>query len=357
MKSKDKLRVIVCGVGFGQFYLEAIEKLKSKYKIVGIFSRGSESSKKLSEKCDVPLYTNLDEINKENVDIACVVIKSTIVGGKGSDIVTELLNKGINVIQEQPVHIEEYKKFLVLAKDNNCSYKLNTFYPELEKISDFIKLTNKLNNVSQIRYINAECSIHVLFPLIDILGRILRGLRPWAFEKISSFDLESPFCIASGYINNVPICINIQNQIEPKNPENSMLLLHRINVITNSGTMILTGTNGIIVWEPCMSKKLDENGDYDIRKDDIFKSLKTYEIYNYTESETYKDTMLNQWSSSLEISLSKFYKEVFYKEIDNSEKQYLFSAIQAWGDLAKIIKAPCIIEEYDKKAISLKKLI
>ena len=116
-----KIRVIVNGVGFGQFYLRALEELKEEYELVGILSRGSEWSKKCAYKYEVPLYTDVDEITKDMVDLVCVVVKSTVVGGAGSSIVEKILEKGINVIQEHPVHQEDYIKFIKMAQKNNCS--------------------------------------------------------------------------------------------------------------------------------------------------------------------------------------------------------------------------------------------
>lgn len=55
---EKRLRIIVCGVGFGQFYIRAIDKIKCKYKLVGILSRGSEWSKQWTKKYGVILYTD-----------------------------------------------------------------------------------------------------------------------------------------------------------------------------------------------------------------------------------------------------------------------------------------------------------
>lgn len=69
-----KLRVIVCGVGFGRYYIEAILRLPDLFELVGILSRGSKNSIKLAEKYGVPLMTDIEEISKENVDAVCVVV-------------------------------------------------------------------------------------------------------------------------------------------------------------------------------------------------------------------------------------------------------------------------------------------
>lgn len=135
-----KLRVIVCGVGFGRYYIEAILRLPDLFELVGILSRGSKNSIKLAEKYGVPLMTDIEEISKENVDAVCVVVKSSIVGGNGTDIVMQLLEKGIHVIQEQPIHSEEYKKCLIIAKKNHCKYQLNhDIAKSMRNISNLLK--------------------------------------------------------------------------------------------------------------------------------------------------------------------------------------------------------------------------
>lgn len=50
------------------------------------------------------MITDLNEVSKKDFDMACVVIRSTAVGGKGTEIAGALLEKGIHVIQEHPVH-------------------------------------------------------------------------------------------------------------------------------------------------------------------------------------------------------------------------------------------------------------
>ncbi|GAA0067927.1 hypothetical protein UT300002_27100 [Clostridium perfringens] len=357
MNDKVKLKILVCGVGFGQFYLKALERLKDEYELVGIFSRGSEISKRYAKKYKVPLLTDISGISKNDVDVACVVINSTLFGGKGSHIVEDFLKKGINVIQEQPVHIDDYINFLKLAQLHKCKYKLNTFYPDLRIVDNLIKIVKKLNDYSELRYITAECSVHVLFPLIDILGRALNGIKPWKFKKISDVKADSPFCIVSGYINDIPICINIQNQIVSKNPDNYMLLLHRIGFTTNCGNLLMTGTNGVIIWEPCIEKQTNEEGKFDLEVQNEFSKLNTFEIVNKQENITFYDMMLGDWVNGLVSSVLEFKDEIIKeKEVGNNE-QYLIAVIQAWHDLAIEIGRPTIINEYYKSPLSLKELM
>ena len=52
---QNKYRVLVCGVGFGQFYIKAIENMNEKFQIVGILSKGSELSQSYAKKYKIPI--------------------------------------------------------------------------------------------------------------------------------------------------------------------------------------------------------------------------------------------------------------------------------------------------------------
>lgn len=351
-----KIRVIVCGVGFGQFYLKALENLKENYELTGILSRGSEWSKKCADKYKVPLYLDVNELTKEMVDLVCVVVKSTIVGGEGSIIVEKLLEKGINVIQEHPIHEEDYIKFIKMAQKHKCIYRLNTFYPDLINVSSYINLSNGLRKYSNIKCINAECSVHVLFPLIDILGRVIGKLRPWKFEKVENTLINSPFSIVQGYIGDVPICINIQNEFEPEDPENSILLFHRIVVYTECGNLIMTGTNSNIIWEPSMNKKVGEDGFFHAEEDSEFLDLFIYEMENNSEGKTLRQMYLEVWPDSIKIFLNRFYEDYIHHINRNKEVQFLLGACQAWRDLGKCIGSTKMIGKYKKIPLRLENL-
>lgn len=349
---QKKYRVIVCGVGFGQFYIRAIGNMNKNFQMVGILSNGSELSREYARKYKIPIYTTLDEVDLRQIDLACVVIGSTLIGGMGSDLVKKLLKNGVSVIQEQPVHIKEYIEFLKLSKENGCFYKLNMFYPNLRSVDTFIKMSRNLDALSEIRYVSAQCSVHILFTLIDIIGRALGGLKPYNFKKISMPNVESPLEIVEGCINNIPICISVQNQMTSKNPDNYMLLMHKISFITNSGSLTLSGTNGPIIWEPCLDKPIDKNNRFNLEEKNEFSELKTFEIMEEIE-ETYDNMMKSSWVEAISKSLLDFIN----KKVDVREQQYLISAIETWRTLSKELGQSNTIQPYEKIAIKMKDLI
>jgi len=100
--------IIVYGSRFGQFYLEALKRMKG-IKIVGLLAKGSDRSYECARYYNIPLYTSLDEV-EERVDVACVAVKTGALGGEGANIAKQLLRKGINVLLEQPVHYKEFRQ-------------------------------------------------------------------------------------------------------------------------------------------------------------------------------------------------------------------------------------------------------
>ena len=92
--SKKCMRIVVCGTNFGRIYLGGVNMLGESGKLVGILSGGSKQSKACADKNNVPLYTNVDEFDKSMVDIVCIAVKSSVTGGKGTDIASQMFTKG-----------------------------------------------------------------------------------------------------------------------------------------------------------------------------------------------------------------------------------------------------------------------
>ena len=108
-----KKKAIVCGTTFGQIYLDAINN-NHGLELAGIMAQGSERSSMTAHKYNVPLFQNAEEM-PEDIDIAFVVIRSSCLGGAGTDISKTLLKKGIHVLQEHPVHYKDIEELAKLA--------------------------------------------------------------------------------------------------------------------------------------------------------------------------------------------------------------------------------------------------
>ena len=66
-----------------------------------------------------------------DIDLACVIVRSEGTGGDGTELCIDLLNKGINVIQEQPVYQGHLYKCYKLAREKNLIYLTANLYSNL----------------------------------------------------------------------------------------------------------------------------------------------------------------------------------------------------------------------------------
>ncbi|MCZ6145127.1 Gfo/Idh/MocA family oxidoreductase, partial [Escherichia coli] len=54
----------------------------------------------------IPLYTSPEQITRMP-DIACIVVRSTVAGGTGTQLARHFLTRGVHVIQEHPLHPDD----------------------------------------------------------------------------------------------------------------------------------------------------------------------------------------------------------------------------------------------------------
>lgn len=346
------LNVLVCGTNFGRVYIKGIQKNK-KFRIAGILSHGSNQSRRIAEECNVPLYTDMDKVSKKEFDLACVVVRSTVVGGKGSVITNELLSKGIDVIQEHPVHYNDLVQAIKLARKNDCIYQVNSFYPFIESVRSFIKLSNQVLTIGQPLYIDATCSLQVLFPMVDILGRAVGGFSPWRLRNVESAESGLPFSILVGKIKDIPIILKIQNQIDPADPDNNGFLLHRVSIGTTEGTLSLTDSNGQVQWNPQMYVPHNSDGVLDMYGNNRYLDLYVSEEVPDIHTGQYRDVYENIWPSGISTMLDNFIEIKNDKMQRELQTQRLLTASKIWREIAEEIGNPQFIKTPDRKGTPL----
>ena len=251
------LRVVVCGTIFGQVYLEAFRRPDPRLELAGVLGRGSERSRQCAETFGVPLFTSVDQL-PDDVEAACVVIRSGLLGGRGVELATRLMERGISVIQEHPLHHDELAACLRVARRQRVVYELNSFYPNLAPVRRFLGATAALVKKQRLLYIDMACGFQVAYALLDIVGRALGGsLRRFSIAGVSAAsapaagDVASqPYRVLQGSISNVPFTLRIQNQLDPSDPDNYAHLMHRITLGTEGGNLTLVNTHGPLYWSP-----------------------------------------------------------------------------------------------------------
>jgi pyochelin biosynthesis protein PchG len=252
MASK-RWRVLVCGTKFGRVYMSALAEPSLDMELAGILAAGSERSRHCAERLGVPLYTDIAQL-PEDLDAACVVVSSEMGGGVGSEIARRLLERGLCVLQEHPMHHSELTRATATALRCGVVHRMNTLYPHVRAVRQFLAAGAALLDEHPAAYLDGACSLQLKTSFLDIIGRLLGKFRPWSFEALArqSNDrgLPVPFQSVQGKIGGVPVTLRLQNQLHARDPDNHAYLYHQLTLGTSVGSLTLVDTHGPIVWRP-----------------------------------------------------------------------------------------------------------
>lgn len=345
-----KLKVIICGTSFGQFYIEAVQKLNSMIEIVGILARGSERSKKCASYYHIPLYTSIEEI-PENVDIAYIVLRSSVLGGNGTELALQLMEKGINVLQEQPVHQKDVSKCLRIAKKNNLVYFIGNLYMKLPAIKCFIESAKKIFEEQKPLYIDAAFASQVSYPMIQILFNILNQIRPLTIDDdVKKFQA---FSIMTGKLGNTPLIFRVHNEINPKEPDNYLHFLHRITIGTEGGSLILEDTNASVLWIP----RLHVPTDIDILRKiyiECPENLKEEQFVwlRIADEKEMKSVLLDEWVQAISDDLIEMIKIIENRKLLPKKAQEFLSVSGIWHEVTTKLEYPRLNENTSYKYLN-----
>ena len=320
------IRVLLCGTVFGEIYLRGILD-SDKWKLKGILSKGSERSAELARENEVPLYTDVKNVPEGEFDIAFVVVRSGIVGGEGSKIAGCLLDKHISVIQEQPVHADEVAELYKKARRNGVSYRVNTFYPYMESSKAFHLKLEELKKKEEILSIDGACSMPILLPYIDQLGRIAGGLRPWSIDRVFNNEVYDLVC---GKVREIPFSIRIQGR--KNNNDSQAFLLNQINVMTSSGNLIMTDVNGQVIWlkKPYIVENYIRSKDENCKENSMVSRV----LYDAGERH-FSDIYDNTWPKAIKNFLFEYEEETDKDKDFCIDMQYYLAVCGFWKELYK----------------------
>ncbi|MDA0566297.1 Gfo/Idh/MocA family oxidoreductase [Streptomonospora sp. S1-112] len=261
------LRTIVCGTGFGRFYVEALARLPEEFTLAGLLARGGEFSRDYARRLGVPLYTDPDQVPGD-VDAVCVVVGSAVSGGPGGELARAFLGRGLPVLQEHPVHPDELAEALRAARRARTVYHLNPFYRHVEPIRRFLAAARTLRGRGPVLFVDATSAIQVLHPLLDVLARALGAPRPWALGDPLPPDpaadrlaaAPQPYRVLQAAVAGAPVTLRVQNQLHPSDGDNHALLWHRLAIGTAEGVLTLADTHGPVLWQPRLYAPRDAHG-------------------------------------------------------------------------------------------------
>ncbi|MBN3725303.1 Gfo/Idh/MocA family oxidoreductase, partial [Burkholderia sp. Ac-20379] len=333
-------------------YLNGLAAAPEHFELVGILARGSAFARGCAQARGVPLYTDVAAL-PDAIDAACVVVRSGVVGGAGARISAALLERGIHVIQEQPVHHDELADLLRRARQAGVCYRLNGFYPHVAGVARFIAASRHVLTRCRPLFVDAACSVHVMYPLIDILGQALGQLRPWSFAMQAAADgAQGPFSSVSGRIGGVPLTLRVQNEFDPADPDNHIHLFHQISLGTDGGTLMLTGSHGQLLWQPRMRLQRRGDGVLDLSARHPALDAPVASILGPAAAPSFHDTFERVWGDAARDALLGFHAAIVAGRPDSARQQATLSAARAWGELAAELGAPRSIAPPDSAPLS-----
>ncbi|WP_434739396.1 Gfo/Idh/MocA family oxidoreductase [Micromonospora sp. SH-82] len=297
------LRTVVCGTNFGRFYVRAVQA-HPELTLAGILSTGSRYSREYARSVGVPAFTAVEELPPE-VEAACVVVPGAVSGGRGTDVAVALLERGIHVLQEHPVHPDEIARCLRAARAAGVQYRVNTHYRHLEPVRTFLEAAARLRAQRTLLFADVASSVHVLQPLADILVRAVGGVRPRGLsEPVGSGPLRT----LHGELAGVPLTLRVQNQIDPADRDNHALFWHRIALGTDAGVLTLADTHGPVLWSPRLHALRDGDGRLLTGATAAGPSmpLPTTSVLGSTEQPTYAHAFDRWWPQAVGVALGDF---------------------------------------------------
>jgi thiazolinyl imide reductase len=329
----DTLRVVVCGTTFGRIYAAGIRAIPNKYELVAMMSRGSERSRQVAAELGVPLCTRIDEL--PDSDLACVVVRSGIVGGAGSQIAQQLLAAGRHVLMEHPIHRGDAVACYREAARVRKSFWLNTFYRQSPTIKQYLRMVDVLRERYGILHLDAACSVHFLYSMLDVIGRITAGFTPWRLDDRA--EDVGVFTTVTGSVRNTSVCLRVVNRMNPETPDDFVHLSHRITVYTPGGNLVLTETDGLIIWHPNTVSPRDETGLLEVEADDDLSSSRLHETLAVEPEVTRRIQYERIWPAAITECL-----EVIYDKFDNlgyraREAEYLLTLCSMWARVGQLI--------------------
>uniref|UniRef100_A0AAU3GKK1 Gfo/Idh/MocA family oxidoreductase n=1 Tax=Streptomyces sp. NBC_01401 TaxID=2903854 RepID=A0AAU3GKK1_9ACTN len=341
--AEPPFRVLVCGTNFGRFYADAVRR-RPGYVLAGILSRGSAASRAYAESAGVPCWSDVDQLPGD-IDAACVAVSSSISGGEGTGLARALMDRGIHVLQEHPVHLAELTESLKHARRRGVQFRVNTHYPHVGPVRAFIDAARRLTGLQKPLFVDAATPVHLMHPMVDILGQALGSLRPWRFADPPAPPADigpQPFRVLQGMIGGVPATVRVHHQLDPSDRDNHALHWHRISIGTEGGVLALADTHGPVLWSPRLHITRDTDRRFLLDGPGTGGlGLGTTAVVGNTG--TFRDVFTELWPQAIGSALDGLREAAARNGDPLRAGQYDLAVCRTWSDLAARLGPPEIV--------------
>ena len=245
--SQPKRRVIVVGAAFGEWYLNAFMQLDAPLELAGLMSTGSERSRQLAHDFGILLYTDSQAL-PDDIDIACIVVSSTVAGGAGTRLAEAFLARGVHVIQEHPVHPDDVCALQQRAAQHQCHYWVSSLYPHVPAgrcwASEARQISERLQEPA--RFIRLTTSRQLLYSTLDLL----LSAQPIDAEAIdiTLIDTDADFHLLRYRWSTGTATLWLQRYQDRASPDMHSLVMHHQQIGWNEGYLTLNASYGPVIW-------------------------------------------------------------------------------------------------------------
>ncbi|BBG29574.1 Gfo/Idh/MocA family oxidoreductase [Zymobacter palmae] len=245
--SQPKRRIIVVGATFGEWYLNAFMQIDAPLELAGLMSTGSERSRQLAHDFGIPLYTDIQAL-PDDIDIACIVVSSTVAGGAGTRLAEAFLSRGVHVIQEHPVHPDEVSALQQRAAQHQCHYWVSSLYPHVPAgrcwVSEARQISERLQEPA--RFIRLTTSRQLLYSTLDML----LSAQPIDAEAVDIvlIDTDADFHLLRYRWPTGTATLWLQRYQDPTSPDMHSLVMHHQQIGWTEGYLTLNASYGPVIW-------------------------------------------------------------------------------------------------------------
>jgi thiazolinyl imide reductase len=302
----------------------------------------------------VPLFTDPAQLG-DDVEAACVVVRSGFLGGRGTELAQALLAPGIHVLQEHPVHHDELAACLREARRRGVVYQLNSFYVHLEPVRRFLAAGRELLARQAPLWVDASCGFQVGYALLDILGAALGTLSPWRFaDPVQQPSVHAPpgggppaFRSLDGAIGGVPVTLRIQNQLDASDPDNFAHLLHRVALGTEGGNLMLVSTHGPIIWSdrPRIPRGVRDPSGHPLFEEEAFEeeAEATSRVLGPAAAPSHQTIFTSLWPEGVRVALAGLRRAILEGTDPLERGQYHLALCRMWQEVAARLGPPDLV--------------
>lgn len=237
------LNVLVCGANYGAAYLDAMGLRPDRFRLAGLLARGSDRSRKLSDRHGVPLYLAPEQLPAA-IDVACAAM-----GTSAHGTVLALLRRGIHVLCEHPVGGACAREALAAAAANGVSFHVNGHFADLPAPRAFITRARSLANECESLFVRILAADRSLWGNLDIAGRALRGWPPFRVERVTHLG---SFAVVTGWAGPMPAVLQLQlsRDSDPMPADGSPAYVADfcVSLGFSAGILTLSSIAGPVLW-------------------------------------------------------------------------------------------------------------